>query len=606
MIILAGFIVILPGIGYWVWSVSSDKDPIEIMAIIFGMSISIHSIFSLFFFLLDIKLNLTAIIILDFILFVLISIGIIRKQNKRFSWLWLASIFAFSGLIFWRFWQARNLVLPAWVDSLHHTLIVRVITEQGGLPETLSPYLPGPFYYHYAFHIFTAHFTILSGLPAARAVLILGQVLNACIGLSIYTLAKSLLKDWRLAVLAGLLVSFVTMMPAYYLSWGRYTLLTGMFLLPQAMSEALRLVENQKNSLWEYLPFILFTAGTLLSHYFSAMLLASFLVILAIWQIVHARKDIPSIFPQLIKLTLAAIFALLITSPWLLRVNRYTGMTVTPNLSIPTNIQAYFAYPEKWDYVRQLLGPSIGLAIIPLALAGLLICFRAPEKRAFATWSLALFLLSLPWGLRFGSFRSDHFVIVLFLPISILSAYFLGYFARKIYRILKKKWLEQMVIATFCISLSVIGIWQTKDVINKSTVFVDTADYAALLWIDENLPANARFFINTTSWGFGLYRGVDGGAWIMPFTGRWSLVPTIFYPFGRDVTFANQIKDWNQRASHLSDCSQELFAIIQEAQLSHVYLHKGKGTLQAEALVSCPGFNLVYERDGVSIWKLSE
>jgi len=149
--------------------------------------------------------------------------------------------------------------------------------------------------------------------------------------------------------------------------------------------------------------------------------------------------------------------ALLITSPWLIRVKRYTGMTVTPNLNIPTNIHAYFAYPEKWDYVKQLLGPDSGLALIPAAFLGLFLCLRTPQKRAFATWSLALFLLSLPWGLRFGSFRSDHFVIILFLPISILSAILIGDLAKRIHLIFKRKWLEQLTIAAFCISLSFFG-----------------------------------------------------------------------------------------------------------------------------------------------------
>lgn len=602
--ILAGLMVILPGICYWVWAGSPEKDPLIILAKIIGTSISFHAIFLLIFFLLNLKINQTIIISIELAQIGLIFTGIARKHKLSFNWRWLGSIIAFAGLIFWRFWQAQNLILPAWVDSLHHTLIVKVIIEQGGLPDNLQPYLPGPFYYHYAFHAFTAHFTILSGLSPARAVLIFGQILNASIGLSVYALSKTLLKDWRLAAFAGLLTSFATMMPAYYLSWGRYTLLTGVLLLPLAMSEGVQLSSQKKHRLPDYIPFIILTAGTLLAHYFAAMLLAFFLVILASWQLLLSKANFSETIPRLIKLSLAAGFALLISSPWLLRVAGNTNMTVTPNVSIPSSLQAYFTYPEKWDYVKQLLGPDSGLILIPMALIAIILSLWDPNKRAFATWSLALMLMALPWGLQLGSFRSDHFVIVLFLPISILSAALLGSLSLKITRLLNKKWLEHLIIATLCLSICAWGGYLTKDVINKDTVFVDQADYTALIWVDENLPADARFFINTTPWGFGLYRGVDGGAWIMPFTGRWSLAPTIFYPFGRDIPYTNQIKDWNQRASSIKDCTPEFWELVEEANLTHVYLNAERGNLKAQTLNTCPGFRKVYANEEVSIWEI--
>jgi len=151
----------------------------------------------------------------------------------------------FVELIAWRLYQAVELVLPPWVDSLHHVLIVRKIIETGGLPIDLSPYLPVPFYYHFAFHSFTAEFSVLSQLSPDQAVLILGQMLNAAIGLSVYTLGRALFKDWRPAVLAGLLTAFFTQMPAYYLTWGRYTLLTGLVIMPLAMAVAIKVLPSK-------------------------------------------------------------------------------------------------------------------------------------------------------------------------------------------------------------------------------------------------------------------------------------------------------------------------------------------------------------------------
>ena len=96
----------------------------------------------------------------------------------------------------------RDLALPAWVDPLHHVLIVRLILENGGLPATFEPYMPVPFYYHFGFHMNAALFSFWSGFPAEKAVLLLGQVLNAAVALSVYRLGMSLWSDWRRAAVA--------------------------------------------------------------------------------------------------------------------------------------------------------------------------------------------------------------------------------------------------------------------------------------------------------------------------------------------------------------------------------------------------------------------
>ena len=129
--------------------------------------------------------------------------------------------------------------------------------------------MPVPFYYHYAFHALAAVFSFISRLSPPDAVLYLGQVLNAAIAMAVYRLGKALWGDWRRAVLSAILVAFVTQMPAYYVTWGRYTLLTGMLLLPLAMASALDIVNKgvQKSRLFT---LGLLTAGILLSHYFAA------------------------------------------------------------------------------------------------------------------------------------------------------------------------------------------------------------------------------------------------------------------------------------------------------------------------------------------------
>ncbi len=59
-----------------------------------------------------------------------------------------------------------------------------------------------------------------------------GQVLNALHTLSVAALAAYLWRRPLAGVVAGLVVGLLSIMPAYYVSWGRYTQLTGLLLLP--------------------------------------------------------------------------------------------------------------------------------------------------------------------------------------------------------------------------------------------------------------------------------------------------------------------------------------------------------------------------------------
>jgi hypothetical protein len=129
-------------------------------------------------------------------------------------------------------------------------------------------------------------------------------------------------------------------------------------------------------------------------------------------------------------------------------------------------------------------------------------------------------------------------------------------------------------------------------------------DIAALNWIRENTPEDARFYINTTHWQNGVYRGVDGGGWILPYTGRWALVPTVFYGFSPDKEGNLLLRDWGETVSEISTCSDAFWKIVEEADLDWVYIREGIGSLQAGRLMGCQGVEEVYESNSVSIWKV--
>jgi len=202
---LAFVAVCLPGLAWWLWLGDHKQDGGEALARIFAVSASVITLGALAFYTVRLKITPLAIGLLLSLFIGLVLTGLIHSWKTAFNKTWLIALVMLAIFTIWRIWQARELVFPNWVDSQHHVLIIRKIIENGGLPSTLEPYLPGPFYYHFAFHAVTAFFSVLSGLAPERAVLILGQVINACVGISVYALAKAIGKDWRIGAMAAFL-----------------------------------------------------------------------------------------------------------------------------------------------------------------------------------------------------------------------------------------------------------------------------------------------------------------------------------------------------------------------------------------------------------------
>ena len=226
-------VLVLPGAVWLLWARPARIDALEWLAEAIAGSLSLTALAGLLFALLGISLNgfgvaaLTGGLLLGWIAVRLWQGGRLRLRART-----LLLLGALLALAAWRFYQARSLVLPAWVDSVHHTLLVRLILERGGVPGDWMPYLTAQMFYHFGFHVSAALFSFFSSMEPAQTLLVLGQVLNALVAAAVYRLGKAIWGSTARAAVAGLLVGFVFQMPAYYVSWGRYPLLAGMAVRP--------------------------------------------------------------------------------------------------------------------------------------------------------------------------------------------------------------------------------------------------------------------------------------------------------------------------------------------------------------------------------------
>jgi len=596
----------LPGSAWLAWEHNANRDPLEWTVEAAGLSISFTAILAALFFWLGIQLNgfgLATLYVLAVAAWLIprLLAGQIWRVTPN-GLLALAVVLAFVA---WRMAQARALVLPAWVDSVHHTLLVRKILEFGGLPPDWMPYLPVPLYYHFGFHVIAASFAALSRLEPAQAVLWFGQVLNALVAFSVYRLAKVLWGDWRRAFLAALLVGFVFLMPAYYLTWGRYTLLAGLVVLPLAMASAIE-IRNGNHSRLALARLAIYTAGVCFSHYLATLLLALFFALMAFaegfrWLRSRRLADLEW------RPYLAAGVGVMAASPWLLRVWAYSQGGAAVDMANPFDPGQAQTLLDTLKYILYLVGPTRGFVLLGLAGIGAIIGLVRGRERTLAVWGLLLAFLSTPYAPRLAPFRPDLVAIMLFVPAALLAAELLVSLADGIGLMpLRYAGLAGLTFGALAtVGMVGWGVKETADIVNPTTVFTTQADVNALNWIENNTPPDARFFINGTPWQGSIYRGMDGGYWILPYTGRFAEVAPAAIGWG-SIDVINQYRDWAERASKVTTCDNAFWNLVHDTGLTYVYLRTGIGSLMPKELEKCEGIESVYVQDGVYIYKISK
>jgi hypothetical protein len=423
------------------------------------------------------------------------------------------------------------------------------------------------------------------------------------VGISVYALAKSISEDWRVGLLAAFFVTFVTKMPGYYLSWGRYTLLIGVMILPVAMAEAESLRKGVVKW-WQTIGLFLLTVGTLLSHYLAAFLLAIYLLIIGIEWIIDSLKSKKADWQSILTLVAPTLLGLLVSMRWYIRIFRYSAAFVSTKVQLPEG--AWSLNTAQLDYLRYILGPEVAYGLIGLAAFGVIWALFRDKWRGFGVWSLLAIFFTVPIGIVIFSFRSDYYGLILFIPLANLSASLLVWIFDLLIAKVKIKKTYLAVALVLLLAFVGWGGWNNIDAINEETILVTKSDLAALDWVKRHTPADARFFVNTTAWGYGMYRGTDGGGWLLPTTGRWSLAPTIFYPFGADTLTAETWQDWSKRASIVTDCQTDFWELVEEADLNYVYVREGAGGLRDQELLACDRLRKLYDNGDVSIWLIQE
>ena len=455
--------------------------------------------------------------VLDFqTIFILLACGLglgtllLHHQRKTAgtggTWTLAALALLLAGLTLLRLSFLRGLLLPPYFDSVEHFQIVNDLLHPEGPPQafyTLARITQR--YYHFGFHALAAWVSGLTGASPADTILVLGQLLQALIPISLFFPIKAATRSDAAALFGVLLAGLGWRMPAFASNWGKYPALTGIATFPFGLGVAFlafsSLDKKERRRLFSLA--VLAAILSTLAHTRSAILMiAAAGSWFAAGKILRAKRTW--------QIGMAAAFTALLF--WLVH-------QIAEDQSLLFILQPYLMDGLIPSLLVVLLIP-FGLKHFPQAtLAGLL-------------WLLILLLSALtpsPGALeRLGylSLLDRPFVqMTLFLPLTLIGGAGLAGLKPTLLQLSTRKWADfqkrlwPYLYLSLCLVVTLNALRGYDFAPSPCCQLVTQDDLAAYTWIRENLPTEATILIasnRTPTQAF----GVDGGIWINALTGR--------------------------------------------------------------------------------------
>ena len=505
------------------------------------------------------------------------------------SALWLAAIWLLT--LATRLAVVRDLALPAWVDAVHHTYITRLLMEQGRVPPDYRPLLDvGAFDYHFGFHAIAAAAAQLTGAAPPDVVLAAGQFLSAAAAPSAYLLARLYGATPGGALAAAAAAGLVSMMPAYYVSWSRFTELAGLVAAPAWLLLARRATLGPGPAIVAGLA----SAAMLFVHPRVAVMLALLVVadlLIAPHRWPGARRWLP----------LALLVAVVVAAPWLDRIVN----VLLPRIAAPVpgieaanalDLAAVSTYHDPWLYGLAAAAVAAGLT------AGSLAAWTA------VGWLALVFVASNPAMLGLpGTYllSTGSVVIALWLPASAAlgcaAAWLIGATKRRV-ALVRARWLGWLAPA----AVGLIGLALADaplGALNAGTVLATPADRRALAAAARLLPPDAVVAVNAREWQLGIYMGSDAGYWIGVVTPGRAIVPPLLYPLGPPAetrATAERLARWQASGGDVN----ALVAQMRAMGASWLFLGEKGGSIDAARVAADPRFELLAAEGHARLYRL--
>ena len=524
-----------------------------------------------------------------------------RRPRWRYRWQLSHGLLAALLLVglFLRLVAVGDQAFPAWVDASRHGLITALLVETGRFPSGYAPLLAvdgAP--YHYGFHTLAAGVALLSQAPLPALLLYFGQLLNALVPLTVYSGAWLLTRRRPPALAAAFLVALPFYFPAYYATWGRFTQLTGMLLLPVLLGLTWLLLRGahvrRRGSAGDWLAVALGAAGLFLIHARVFLFFLPFAPLL--WLAGRGRAGR--------RLLAAAAAGGLLILPRIVALLAERG-----NLALSASGETYNAFPTGYVTVGWERYYWLAAGIVLLAALS-----AAARRRRWSTaplliaaWAALLALLlsgrrvGLPelWVINLGSLY-----IALFVP----QAWLLGMGIDRLLRpAARVHWLLRLGGAALLGSVGALlllyGGRQQAAILNQATLLARPADRAGLDFVATALPEDALVASHGWLWLGAAWAGSDGGAWLLPVTGRSTTMPPVDYTYDADLLA--RINGFQAAAAAVDDWSTpEAAAWLHGQGVTHIFVGARGGYFDPAALARNEALILRYTGGGAFVFEL--
>jgi hypothetical protein len=592
-ILLASLLFLLPGLTLLLWLLPDlDEDWFGWLTLSAGLSLAVFPLLLLWTWTLG-RIHLGSLA-----LWLILGIGIllitfrlrqrpdiwraaVRDTPLGFSLLLILSAGVVLGV---RLWAIRGLTVPLWGDSVQHAIIAQLLVERGGLFDSWLPYAPyESLTVHFGFHSIVAAFHWATGMQAAQATLVAGQIVNALAVLTLYPLALRLARGNRWVGIGTLWAAgMLSLIPALYVNWGRYPQLAGQAILPVA----LWLVMEAMESKWgDWKPPVLAgvaAAGMSLTYYRMPFFYGVLVLIWLIGYIFRLRWDGKKWLAMVVSLVLLGIAAAALLLPWLRHIaqGKLASGVVSTMTAGPPPLRRMLE-----EYLYWILIPTY----IPwwlLVIAGIAMIWSI-VRRQWGVTSMGLWIVGLallPMG-RFihlpgvAHIKAFAIIIVLYIPVGVLVGWLLGEvicWLLKQHRVLG----YGGVFLITAISLGWGGVQQIN-IVDSDYIMVTDSDLAAMDWIRANTSEDARFLVN----GFLIdggrsVVGSDAGWWIPLLADRQNTMPpqyALLTETPADPSYNQDVVNLVARLQEVPLSSPQGHLLLCQQDISHIYVGQGQG-----------------------------
>ncbi len=483
-----------------------------------------------------------------------------------------------------------DLSLPVWVDAIHHTYLIALLAARG-IPTDYGPLLEfGPFTYHFGLHAAGATIARLTNADPADSLLLLGQALAALSTLAAYSVVRSLGGTVGGGVIAAAIAGLVSILPAYYVSWSRYTHLAGMI----AGASLLWLLSRGISSRSRAIALGLGLAGLPMVHPRLAVLtlLAGLVMVLLsgqVWRVVSHRRE-----AILVAATAAAVGA-----GWVARVATSLVGRISGGGDEVATANAINLTVIETGHDRVLYLGALGAAALAIAL-----CWRVGV--GILLWACAALVASdpgrfgLPGGYLIGT---PALVITLWLPMAAILGFAIGDLVQRVRPAWPAlAWRGPAVAAAGCaIALALSG--PAYATLNAVTVRSTPSDRLALDRAAAHLRPGDTVIVNGFLWQFGTYAGADAGAWIGVRTPGRAIVPPAIHGLAPPEQ-ARAIAAVTREAVDASGDAERLVAFARARGLRWIFVGERGGAIDAAALEAHPMVRLVERVGGARLFRI--